>query len=110
MIDGPAAVLAGDHDHQVAFVGLALLVPLPAAGPGEMEIGLPAEGQLAHQDLAGHAGRRDHLRIVGQEIIAQGLQVAVMMLQPLAGLRVEHAVGVVLVRERPAASLAIVCQ
>src|SRR5208337_5088642 len=30
---GPAAILAGNHDHQVAFVGLALLVQFPAARP-----------------------------------------------------------------------------
>ena len=48
---GPAAVSAGNDDDQVALVGLAVLVALPAARPGEVEVGLPAEGQLADEDL-----------------------------------------------------------
>ena len=75
-----------------------------------MEIGLPAEGQVAHQGLVGHAGRGGNLRIVGQQIIAQCLQVAMVMRQPLAGLGIEHAVGVVLVLETARRQLAIVCQ
>ena len=42
--DGPAAIAAGNHDEQVAFVA-CLLVSQPAAPPGEIEIGLPAERQ-----------------------------------------------------------------
>ena len=39
------------------------------------------------------------LAIVGQQIIAQGLQVAVVVRTAAAGSAVEHAVGVVLVLE-----------
>ena len=45
--DRLAAVAAGNDDQQIAFVGFAGLVFRPAAPPGEMEIGLPAEGQFA---------------------------------------------------------------
>ncbi len=97
--DRPAAVLAGNDHEDVALVGLAVLVPLPAAGPGELEVGLPAEGQLADNGLAGHAGRRGQLGVVSQEEIAERLQVAMVVIEPREGLFVEYAVGVVLVLE-----------
>src|SRR6202040_4411974 len=44
---GAATVAAGDGDQQVALLEMALLVAQPAARPGEVEVGLPAERQVA---------------------------------------------------------------
>ena len=77
----PAAIPPGNHHHQVALFELAFLIAQPAAGPGEMEIGLPAEGQIADDRLAGHARLLDQPAVVVQQVIAQGLQVAMVMLQ-----------------------------
>ena len=103
--DGAAAVAAGDDHDQVAFVGLVVLVLQPAARPGKVEVGLPAEGQFADQRAAGHSRRLDDPPVVLQQIIAQRLQVAVVVRQLRLRGRVADAVGVVFVRRnvpRPA--------
>ena len=78
---GPAPVPAGNDHHQVAFFGFSLLIVEPAAGPGEVEIGLPMEGQIADRRFAGHLRLFHQPPIIVQQIISQRLQVAMMMQQ-----------------------------
>ena len=97
----PAAIPAGDHHHQVAFFEPAILVAQPAAGPGKLEIGLPAERQLAHLRLARHSGLLDQPAVIVQQVVAQGLQVAMMSGQQGLRQRIAGAIGVLLADVSP---------
>ena len=74
--DRPAAVAAGNHDHQVALLGLPCRFSSQPPEPGKTEIGLPAERQVADGNAIGHAGLLDELAVIGQQVVAQGVQVA----------------------------------
>ena len=90
----------GNDHHQVALVGLAFLVVQPAARPGEVEIGPPVERQVADQGLLRPCPLASiGPPVVGEQVIAQRLQVAVVVRQQRLGDRVADAVGVVLVDE-----------
>ena len=95
--DGLAAVLPGDHHQDVALCGLAGLIAAPAAIDREIEHGLPAERQVAAQRLALHARGRDQRVVTLDEIVAELLQVAVLVRQLLLGERVLRHIGIILV-------------
>ena len=100
----------GITTKQVPLAASLALIAEPAAQPIEVEVGLPVEGQLAHQRLARHAALLDGPPVVGQQVIAQGVQVAVVMHQQGLRNRIQRAVGIVLVRYLPCANRAIVFQ
>ena len=96
--DGAATVATGDHDQQIAFFEPAVLIAGPAAGPGEREIGLPMERQVADDHLAGHARLFRRSAMIFQQVIAQRIEVAAVMLQQRLRHGVGHAVGIVFVQ------------
>ena len=94
----PATVAAGNDDQQVAF--LAACPPDCLSQPpdqGKWKVGLPAERQIANDRLARHPRLLDHPAVVFQQVIAQGLEIAVMVLQQRLRDRILHAIGVILV-------------
>ena len=93
----PLAIAPGDDDHQVALVRQPLLVSDPAIVQLEVKIGSPGKGQIADQRFSRHPRGLDLPGVVIEQIIAEVLQVAtVMMGQRLLRRRVAHHVGVVL--------------
>jgi hypothetical protein len=77
--DGPAAVAAGDHYEEIALVSRAVLVALPAVHPGVGEVRSPPEGQFADKCLAAEAVGRDLVGVEVEQVIAERLQVAVVV-------------------------------
>ncbi len=94
---GSTSIAAGNDDHQVPFLQGAVLVPFPAAHPVVGKLGFPFERQVARQGFTGHSGGRDRAGVIIENVIAQRVEIAMIVGQMGERFGVEHAIGVILV-------------
>ena len=65
------AVAAGNDQHDVALVRLALLIPRPRLRPREIEFGAPVEAVIEHLGASLHAVALDGFAIAMVQVLAQ---------------------------------------
>ena len=106
----PAAIAAGNHHQQVALFEPAVLVAQPAAQPGERKSVCQRNGRSPTAALPVMPACCDQPAVIVQQVVAQGLQVAMMMLSSdcVTGSWTQSALS--LLTYRPWASRAIVRQ
>ena len=100
--DGMAAIPTRNDRDDVAL-GPAVLISEPAAHPGIVEVGLPAERHFSNQRLALHSGGGNGPRVVIDQVVAEFLQVPLVIGDELLCDRIATAIGIVLVKKRPLA-------
>ena len=98
--DRPRPVLAGDHGDDVALgAASSWFFSQPPIQEKSKSV-RHRNGSVAGQRLAGHAGRGDLLVVVGEQVVAQVVELRGRVRSTRCVMASRHAVGVVLVEER----------